>query len=362
VCFFCLTAFQMLRSVAFDRQCFEQLADFVSGAQRWVLMSVFEFAPDAGNQVVDALNETAARGCDVCLVVNNWRAGRNSNRCSKSLRHALVPEVQLRLWRHWLISNTHGKFAVRDDGRLLVLSSNLTHQFLKCRWRGVGIVLEDHSAAEEVCRAFRFLWDHAKPQRTTCQGFRQPRIQQTRELAVPTPELEVVWQTHCASCYSDRADAPPVRTLWHMIETSKRTIDIVTPNLSSRSVLKRLVAAQQRGVEVRCVLSRGMNTFYKYIGHLTNEQVADRYSFNIRWANSSDVKCQVSAGCHRSKQPYDINHTKLLVVDGTRVLFGSTNLDFISLQHAAELNVAFDDPQRFIENKVFRRFWLYSHQ
>lgn len=355
-CFFARPPVKMLCSVAFDARCFDQLAEFISGARSWVVMSMFEFAPDAGAQVIDALNATAVRGCDVRLVVNNWRAGRNSNRCAKSLRHALLPPVKLRLWRHWLISNTHGKFAVRDDGRLLVLTSNLTHQFLQCRWRGVGIVFEDGPASKEVGRAFRFLWDKAKPQECTTRRFRQPRFEPTRKLTVPVNGLEVVWQTHCASCYSDRSTAPPVRTLWHMIDSARRTIDVVTPNLSSRSVLKRLVAAQERGVRVRCVLSRGMNTFYKYIGHRTNEQVADRYRFDIRWANQPG-KCQVRAGCHRSKQPYDVNHTKLLVVDGTLVLFGSTNLDFISLQHAAELNVAFHDPDRFVYRTVFRRFW-----
>jgi phosphatidylserine/phosphatidylglycerophosphate/cardiolipin synthase-like enzyme len=351
----------MLRSIAFDGRCFDQLAGFIDGARRWVLMTTFEFAPDAGPQIVDALNQAAVRGCQTRLVVNNWRASRNANRCSKALREALVPQVELRLWRHSLMNNTHGKFAVRDDGQFLVLTSNVTHQFLLCRWRGVGMVFDEPRGAARMLDAFRYLWRQAKPQR--CTGhLLGGRTVTVPSLRVPLSHVHVVWQTECWSCVNDRADAEPVQAVWRMIDLAECTIDIVTPNLSSRSILQRLVAAHDRGVRVRCVLSRSLNTFYKYVGHLTNEQVARRYPFEIRWANESKPKCRVRASCHRSSQPYDVNHTKLMVTDETHVLFGSTNLDFFSLKHAAELNVVFEDPTRYVHGHVFQRFWSHSLQ
>ena len=106
------------------------------------------------------------------------------------------------------------------------------------------------------------------------------------------------------------------------------------------------------------MLSHGINTFYRWLGHQTNERVARRYSreLRIRWANGRGGETCQLPGCVQGSATHGVNHSKLVVVDDQHVIVGSSNLDWISLVHSAELNVAFVDPSGQMA-RVFARFW-----
>ena len=343
-----------LESVALDRQCFDQLAGFVRRASRWVLLTLYQFDPRASPALVSALNDAAASGVDVRVVVNRWGLQRAARRCTAQLADALVPEVQLRLWRHLLTNNTHSKYALRDDGAMLVLTSNVSEQFTRCRWRGLGVVVGDApEAAQEVWAAFRYLWKRSRPTDCRGRGRREPRPTPTRGngRAVDVG-VAVRWQGSCATCRR-RPDAAPHQAIHRLIDQAVDTVDIVTPNLSSRDVVAALKRAADRGVRVRAVLARRMNDFYRHIGHLTNEQTARRLPAEVRWTGGGECR---SGGCMAATETAGINHSKLMVVDGRRVLVGSTNLDFLSMKHASELNLELDDPSGTMA-RVFDEFW-----
>jgi len=263
-----------------------------------------------------------------------------------------------------VMNNTHCKFALRDDRRFVVLTSNVTAHFAApCGWRGVGVDIQgDSTSCATVWDAFAWLWRGATPQR--CTGSIALRAE-ARHVA-PTAlggwaairDVRVLFERTCAGCVADRlAGATTARALLEMIASARTTVDVVASNLSSRRVIRALLEASRRGVRVRCVLSHGMNTFYRWLGHLTNEQVERRYSheLEIRWANRRDATCRLP-GCQGGTAPRGVNHSKLLVVDDEHVLLGSSNLDWLSIVHSSELNVAFVDPGRHIAN-VFARFW-----
>jgi len=355
-----------LVSTAVDLECITQLVEFVRAAREWVCVAVYQLTVDGSPELVRALNRAAARGVAVYLVVNNWRLQPSSNRCCAELARALQPQVRLALWRHHVMNNTHCKFALRDDGRFVVLTSNVTPHFAApCGWRGVGVEIEgDSVAAGAVWDAFEWLWRGATLQR--CTGAeRQPVVGakaiNTRPSG-PRPaalrDVRVLFERTCAGCVADRlAGATTVRALLEMIASARTTVDVVASNLSSRRVIRAPLEASRRGVRVRCVLSHGINTFYRWLGHLTNEQVERRYSreLEIRWANRRGATCRLP-GCQGGTAPRGVNHSKLLVVDSEHVLLGSSNLDWLSMVHSSELNVAFVDPGGRIAG-VFARFW-----
>lgn len=344
-----------LDSVAVDRRCFDQLTQFVLGARAFVLLTLYQFSPTAWPPLVDALNRRARAGVRVMVVVNRWALQRSARRCTRELGRVLVPEVQLRLWRHVLTNNTHSKYALRDDGAVLVTTSNVAEQFVQCRWGGIGVQVSGApGAAQAAWDAFRYLWRRARPARCTGeaggQSPRRPRLPQpSRDVGVA-----VRWQPSCVACRR-RPDAPPVETIHRLIDGAGSTVDIVTPNLSSRDVLAALERAMDRGVVVRAVLARGLNDFYRHLGHLTNGQTARRHPrLEVRWSGGGE--CHVREGCMAHREIDAVNHSKLLVVDRSAVLVGSSNLDFFSLKHASELNLELSDPSGTFA-AVFERFW-----
>lgn len=350
-----------LRSVAVDTECFDQLTRVVEGTRSWVLLTLYEFVPTAWPPLIRALNEAAVRGARVLVVVNRWRLKRAARRCTGDLRNALVPEVHLRLWNHTLANNTHSKYALRDDGTLVVVTSNVSAQFTTCGWRGLGVELGGRPGpvARDAWGAFRWLWTRSKP--VECRG--RPDARRAERAPHPSRPAKphavtaaVRWQTPCAACLKTRKDAPPVHALLALIREASTTIDLVTPNLSSRTVLAALQEAVGRGVRVRAVLARSMNSVYKRLGHLTNEQTADRYpEIEIRWTGEGGSDCRVG-DCMAGSHDRGVNHSKLLVADGTRVLVGSSNLDFFSTKNSSELNVEMEDPSGTM-SAAFQRFW-----
>lgn len=353
-----------LVSTAVDSECFAQLVEFVGAAREWVCVTMYQFTVDGSPELVGALNRAGARGVAVYVVVNNWRLQSSSNRCCAELARALQPRVRLALWRHHVMNNTHCKFALRDDGRFVVLTSNVTAHFVApCGWRGVGVEIEgDAVAAGAVWDAFAWLWRSATPQQ--CTGIDPPPVAGAigGRLSGPRPAaieaVQVLFEHTCAGCVADRVGGATARALLKMLASARTTVDVVASNLSSHRVIRALLEASRRGVRVRCVLSHGINTFYRWLGHQTNERVARRYSreLRIRWANGRGGETCQLPGCVQGSATHGVNHSKLVVVDDQHVIVGSSNLDWISLVHSAELNVAFVDPSGQMA-RVFARFW-----
>jgi cardiolipin synthase len=112
-------------------------------------------------------------------------------------------------------------------------------------------------------------------------------------------------------------------------------IDIVNPYISNRAILRRLLAAAQRGVQVRLVAP----------GKPTPPYPAA--AFRHHYERLMD------AGAEILLHP-EMAHAKVLRIDD-RVLIGGCNLDDLSLFRNDELNVLFDDPEvaELTERAVF---------
>jgi len=96
------------------------------------------------------------------------------------------------------------------------------------------------------------------------------------------------------------------------------------PQAKSNKLYEDLIRAKNRGVDVQVVLEGGGDGFYKSI------KEGNTLTFNYLKKNGIDVKFDC---------PKQTTHAKLLVVDSSCVVVGSTNFGISSIDSNHEINI-----------------------
>jgi cardiolipin synthase len=122
-------------------------------------------------------------------------------------------------------------------------------------------------------------------------------------------------------CSDDKGDRMLIRShLLHAVRHAQREILLASAYfLPDRGLLQALRAAARRGVEVRILLP-GQSDLQSV--QIASEHIYDRL---------------LSAGIHIHSWPDTHMHAKVAVIDSRWCLFGSYNLDFVSLLFNLEL-------------------------
>ena len=143
------------------------------------------------------------------------------------------------------------------------------------------------------------------------------------------PDLDVIGHTTAfvvKSSPSDRATASRV-TFQLLMEGADRDLRISTPYfLPDRALRRALVQIARRGVKVSVVVP-GRATDQKWV----------RLASRRMWGNL------LEAGVHIYEYQRAMTHAKVLLVDGTWSVIGTTNIDNRSFEHNDEVNVAMLD-------------------
>ncbi len=143
------------------------------------------------------------------------------------------------------------------------------------------------------------------------------------------PDLDVIGHTTAfvvKSSPSDRATASRV-TFQLLMEGADRDLRISTPYfLPDRALRRALVQIARRGVKVSVVVP-GRATDQKWV----------RLASRRMWGNL------LEAGVHIYEYRRAMTHAKVLLVDGTWSVIGTTNIDNRSFEHNDEVNVAMLD-------------------
>ena len=103
-----------------------------------------------------------------------------------------------------------------------------------------------------------------------------------------------------------------------MIDTAERRLDVMNPYLTDADIIQRLVAAAERGVEVRVVVAETSNNRYAEAGL------------------SHHYRDLIDAGVEMWEYPGAVVHAKVVVADD-QVSFGTVNLDAWALYRDFEL-------------------------
>ena len=254
-------------------------------------------------EVVRALGAAARRGVHVRVLLEQhpYGGGESNRRAAEALRKAGVKvRFSSPAFRY-----THQKSLIVDGSTAAILTMNFTHSSFT-RNREYGVILHEPRYIAEMKRVFDADWERVPP----------------------------TWGTGPLLVWSPVNSRDVILRLLH---DARSSLLLEEQDLVDEEVVQALIAAVQRGVNVRLVRPP-----------LREEEEAERR--NVRRLQQAGGKVHVLSS------PYV--HAKVIVVDGRTALIGSINLTPTSLDLNRELGVIVQDPtivQRVV--RVIERDW-----
>jgi phosphatidylserine/phosphatidylglycerophosphate/cardiolipin synthase-like enzyme len=196
----------------------------------------------------------------------------------------------------------HRKFLALDRRRVLLGGRNVADHYASPGWRDLEIDLSGPFAARLA---------------VALEGTFHERVED-----LPPPDGVLL------SGPDDRGEAL-VRAMREAIDYARATLDIEHAYLLSHPWFERAVGdAVRRGVRVRVASNSGESN--------------DLGFMSWRLATSLEVLRRLGAQVYRRRGRGATLHTKLVVADTRRVVFGSSNLDYFSPTFCAEADVGLD--------------------
>ena len=301
-------------------EAYPQMLAAIEAAQSSIALCSYILRDDAaGGPFIDALARAKARNVEVRVLIDGigggyftsrayWRLRREGVQAARFM-HSLMP------WRMPFINlRTHKKILVVDGAHAFTGGLNIgAENVLALKPRHP--VLDNHFAvsgpvAGQLMAAFANDWLLATGETLSGPAWfpaLSPTGQQSSRVVTAGPDQDVQKIEYVALM---------------AITCAQRSITVMTPYfLPDDRLVSALCVAALRGVAVDIV-----------IPGKSNHRLVD---FATR-ANSLPL---VQSGCRIWKHPPPFDHSKLMVVDGTWALIGSTNWDVRSFRLNFELNM-----------------------
>jgi len=317
-----LTTSNKIRPLVNGDEAFPAMLAAIESATQSISLSTYIFDNDtSGKQFVEALARATKRGVAVRVLIDAAGLRYSWPSVTRRLRHAQVPFARflpsslLAPWRVATINLRNHRKSLIVDGRIAftggmnirrgnVLANQPPHPVQDLHFRAEGPVVE------QLQEAFANDWAFT--------------IGETLEGPAWFPEL-----TECGNVISrvitDGPDADFEKLRWTMLAAvgeAQASVQILTPYfLPDIALTTALNLAALRGVRVDIILPAKNNLPF------------------VHWASRAMWWQVLERGCRLWLTPPPFDHSKLMVVDGHWVLFGSANWDARSLRLNFELNV-----------------------
>ncbi|MBB6647732.1 phosphatidylserine synthase [Halobellus sp. MBLA0160] len=315
------------------------------GADRRILLAGYTFA---SARVADALLSAVDRGVRVRVLLDGGPIGGMTTRQREQLDRLAAGGVDVRLLDgpHARFSYHHPKYAVAD-GEALVLTENWKPAGTGGRSsRGWGVRIDSSRTADALASVF----EH------DAEGPDAIRWRDRRQNATFV-EADPASGSYDAAFEPSSVDVERVRVLTapgnagggmrRAIAAANDSVDVISPRLDpSGPYFESLVAAAERGVEVRILLS---NAWYD---RESNRALVDRVE-QLR-----DRGLPIEARIARPSGRFEKVHAKGAVIDGRTVLLGSLNWNRHSARENREVVVALygDEPASYY-GRTFEADW-----
>ena len=315
----------LVRPLVDGDEAYPAMLEAIGAARTSVSLLSYIFDNDAaGKQFLAALAATVERGVEVRVLIDDVgsrysvppmvgalrRAGVRVERFMPTVFHARLPYLNLR---------NHRKIMVVDGRIAFTGGMNVREEF----WAALEpshVARDLHFRIEgpvvsEIQEVFAEDWTFTTGERLEGERWFPPL-----ETAGPT----------IARGISDGPDIDYEKLenmLLGAVGVARESVRILTPYfLPEQTLVRSLCIASQRGVEVDVLLPEKGNLAM------------------VQWASTALLPQVLEKGVrvHASPEPFD--HSKLMIVDGAWVLFGSANWDPRSLQLNFEFNVECYDP------------------
>lgn len=336
-----LTAGNRLQPLVNGDEAFPAMLAAIESATKSISLVSYIFDNDAsGKQFVDALARAVKRGVAVRVLIDAAGTRYSFLPITRRLRHAKIqyakflPTSLLTPWRVTTINlRNHRKVLVVDGqtafaGGMNIRHGNVLNEKPKSPVRDLHFRAEGPLVAQ-LQEAFAADWTF-----TTGEAL---------EAKLWFPELEERGNV-VARVIVDGPDADFETVRWTLLAAlaeAQESVQILTPYfLPDSSLITALNLAALRGVRVDIILPGRSNLRY------------------VDWASRALWWQVLERGCRIWLTPPPFDHSKLMIVDGHWVLFGSANWDARSLRLNFELNVEAygrgfaDEMEKVIQQKL----------
>jgi cardiolipin synthase len=279
-----------------------------------------------GEELAALLLRKRAEGVRINLMFDGWGSWRTPSRYFESLRRAGVALLEfnpINPLRHPIAWSMH----LRDHRKLLVVDGraafiggvNISSVYspskaeteasaMEC-WRDTHLRIEGPVVAE-LQQLFLDHW------RASSRRPPQPANYFPSLTAAGTQRISVT------ACNAGRRRNPLYRALLAAIDGAERNVLITSAYfVPTRRLIRRLVAAARRGVDVRLVLP-GVSDVWAPLA-----------------AGRATYGRLLSGGVRIFERHDAMLHAKTVVIDGVWATIGSSNMDWRSILHNAEANV-----------------------
>lgn len=249
-------------------------------------------------QVLQALFRARDRGVTVRVLLEKDPYG-GSNQQPEIFATLAEGGIQVR-WNDAAKRFSHVKLIVIDQRVAMIMNLNITYSALN-RNRELAVITTDPALVDHASRIFEHDW-------------------QGKEGSIPGPLV--------LSPDTSRA------TIIGLIDAAVESIDIYAEAMTDRQFIERVIAALDRGVRVRIIMTQsyGQNLLGEPVGELVRN----------------------GAELHTLANPYI--HAKLILVDGKQALIGSQNYTATSMDQNREVGVVISAPSNIQRlQRVFDR-------
>ena len=317
-----LTAGNKIEPLVNGDAAFPAMLAAIESAKQSVSLCTYIFDNDAsGGQFVAALARAVARGVDVRVLIDAAGSRYSWPPITWKLRHAKIPFNKflpaslLTPWRAATINlRNHRKSLIVDGTIAFAGGINLRH----------GNVLADHPRKPVQDLQFQITGPVVAQLQ---EAFANDWAFTTGEVldgGLWFPELKASGNI-IARVVTDGPDGDFEKWRWTLLAAlaeAQSTIQILTPYfLPDVALIAALNLAALRGVRVDIILPAKNNLPF------------------VHWASRAMWWQVLERGCHVWLTPPPFDHSKLMIVDGHWVSFGSANWDARSLRLNFELNV-----------------------
>jgi len=311
-----------VRILKSGQETFQAILDTIASAQKIICIEFYIFKDDnTGRKLAALLKEKAGQGIPVYLLYDHFGSFLTSSKFWLDLKKEGI-KVRVSHPFKWsslkgYIYRNHKKLLLVDGTKAFTGGFNIAdeyHGYFKTRkhiWRDTGIYLEG-PIASTLLRIFSRSWKTWKGEIINLP-FTQP------QLNGGVPVIPVF-------ANSARARRRMRQLLLYSIRNAKESIFLTTAYfIPSRKILRALINAAQRGVDLKLLLPGRSDVMATY------------------YAGRSYYRRLLMAGAEIYNYQGAVLHAKTSVFDRCWSIIGSTNLDFQSLRRNDESNVGIFD-------------------
>ena len=307
-------------------QAYPAMLNAIAGAQQQILLEMYWFSSDRiGQRFALALREAAERGVEVAVIYDSVGSMDTDPEMFAGLRAAGVFVLEFGPILPWKRRFKMGQLSRRDHRKLLVVDGrigftgglNISDEWVPVRdggegWRDDAVRFEG-SAVAGLARCFLVTWS---------AGGGRPLAELVQRS--PNPEGEVAIRVIGEGFPRKRREI--VRAYLSNIYLAESHIWLTNPYfVPDRGVVKALVRAARRGVDVRVLLPAASDMPF------------------VQFASQALWGRLMRSGVRIFQWYGSVLHAKSAVIDGTWATTGTFNLDYRSIFWNQEVNVAVRD-------------------